>query len=152
MVEFQNTDLRDAIEAELPDGYVISKDVVFPDKEIPIKAEINGQKVVVGSGRVDTETGIFTGKLDDEPYGEIMRGKIEDGSFSYNPFLNVSELELSQAHQIVNALVHSISLDSKPGPYGGVIEKVTVFPNGHAIIEPEEEEPDGPTPRFHDHD
>ena len=154
MTEITTSDLREEMAASLPDGYILSKDVVFPDKEIPIKAVINGQKVTVGSGRIDPETGVFTGTLDNEPNGEILRGQLEAGTFSYNPFLNVSELELSQVRQIAGVKLHSISLVAEePNPKWDVypIEKVVVSPTGHAIIEPQENS-HGPTPRFHNHD
>lgn len=153
MTDIRTNDLRDEMAANLPEGYILSKDVVFPDKEIPITAVVNGKKVTVGKGRIDPETGVFTGQLDEEPNGSIVRGQIESGSFSYNPFLNVSELELSQVRQIVGAQLHSISLVAeKPDPRFGVypIETVRVSPSGHAYIE--ESDPDGPMPRFHDHD
>lgn len=153
MTEITTNDLRDEMAANVPEGYILSKDVVFPDKEVPITAVINGKKVEVGKGRVDPETGIFTGKLDDDVNGSILRGQIESGSFSYDPFLHVSELSLREVRQIVGAQLHSISLVAEaPHPAWGVypIEKVTVAPNGHATIE--ESDPDGPMPRFHDHD
>lgn len=157
MTEFESSDLREAMEAALPDGYILSRDVVFPDHEIPIKATVNGKKVTVGSGRVNSQTGVFTGVLDaDNEHANVLRGQIEDGleGFSYHPFLNVSEVELSQVRQIVGAKLHSVSfVAEEPNPRWGVypIEKISVLPTGHAIIE-EDDDPPGPTPKFHNHD
>lgn len=156
------TEFQFLVENGLPDGYVLSKEVVFPDHDIPIKAEINGKKVTVGTGRVDPETGIFTGRLDpdNDVNAEVLVGQIEGdvGSYSIHPFLNVSEVEVSKVRNIVDARLHSISLVSEePNPKHGVypIERVEVLPNGHAFVKHQldrEEDTDGPSPRFHDHD
>lgn len=156
MTEIKTSDLRGEMAAGLPDGYILSKDVVFPDKEIPIKAEVNGKKVTVGSGRVDPETGIFTGTLDpDNEYATVLRGQIEGDVSTYHPFLNVEAVELAQVRKIVGAQLYSISLDKELGPYGRIlkekgIDQIQVLPTGQAIIE--EKDPDGPMPKFHDHD
>lgn len=157
--DITTSDLREEMAANLPDGYILSHDVVFPDHEIPIKAEVNGKKVVVGSGRIDPATGIFTGSFDkDNEYATVLRGQIEGdvSGASFHPFLNVEALELAQVRQIVGAQIHSISLVSeKPNPRWGVFpiewgEPLKVSSKRRSEIVAED--PDGPMPKFHDHD
>lgn len=92
-----NFDVNDA----LPDHTVLSGELVVPDEPIPIKAIVNGKKVVVGHGTVDVSTGRFSGELEEgNAHADILRDKIKRQS-------------------IVNAQLYSISLVEEANPKYG---------------------------------
>ena len=98
--------------AALPPHTILSANLVVGEDPIPVTAVIGGRKVQVGTGQLDPKTGMFHATLDDSGYGEVMAGKIAQGT-----------------RIITDAKIHSVSLVSeRPDPSRGVYPITIVDP------------------------
>lgn len=66
--------------------------VQLPQGDIPVMAEVAGERVQVGVGRIDAKTGIFTTFLNESGFAQMFVAKLQMDEMSYIP-VGVSEVE-----------------------------------------------------------
>ena len=67
--------------------------ISVPEGTIPVVAYLNGERVIIGEGEIDDDTGIFVSRIDlDNPYAKTVYDQLVDFE-NFSLAVRVSEVE-----------------------------------------------------------